>query len=306
MTDEELIKHVLYDYPINYLMYPGGAGGEFLSKTITQHSNMFKKHTKFSVTTEVNRYHVPIPRLFHIVSAAKIRKHPESIEYFINIIKQKQEYLNFDVKEIVDEAILFLSGSKPSLLRCHMSRHSYFLNNSYIILPNTEVWYNYIKELLFFKLAEKVSICNTDSEKIKFFEYEITSSVNDPNVVKALNDGLEWVIKNNVNELTQEKLYEITTTYALPNFSFEYIFSDKFVRVQNYSEVFKLFYDYFEPYYRNNRLPNLLYTRIFEKGYLEDIFEIENNIFHDEVIEWHENNLRLLSSNNIDISLYKL
>jgi hypothetical protein len=37
-------------------------------------------------------------------------------------------------------------------------------------------------------------------------------------------------------------------------------------------------------------------SKMFEKGYLEDIFNIPGNDFHKDLMTWHERNLLLISS----------
>ena len=309
MTDTELIKHILYDYPINYLMYPGGAGGEFLSNLICNHSSMFKKFNKVKVN-EYNRTLIEMPKFFKIISLIRIRQNSESIDYIVETIKNQQKLLNYDFTELISEAIEYLSDSLPPLVRCHMSRHSYFFKNTYCLLPNNELWYSYSQKLLFIKVLNRYYTCNSEQDKIEFFRYEIAAYANKPNIYKFLNEGLEWVIKNNIDNLSDLHLYAITTMENIPELSINYIFSSKLIDLYNILndkyDSFNNFYDYFEPYYRNVPTIKILYTKLFEKGYLEDIFNIQGNEFHNQLISWHETNLELMSNNNIDYTKYKL
>jgi hypothetical protein len=44
------------------------------------------------------------------------------------------------------------------------------------------------------------------------------------------------------------------------------------------------------------------YDKIFTKGYLEEIFDIRGDEFHAELIQWHEDNLKLMQEFNMDWS----
>ena len=42
------------------------------------------------------------------------------------------------------------------------------------------------------------------------------------------------------------------------------------------------------------------YDKIFTKGYLEEMFDIQSDEFHSELIQWHEDNLALIKDAGID------
>jgi len=41
---------------------------------------------------------------------------------------------------------------------------------------------------------------------------------------------------------------------------------------------------------------DLLMSKLFEKGYLENIFDIDNDNFHNELIQWHKRNKKLINN----------
>jgi hypothetical protein len=45
----------------------------------------------------------------------------------------------------------------------------------------------------------------------------------------------------------------------------------------------------------NTNLKKIKMSKMFDKGYLEEIFNIDSDNFHNELMTWHENNLRLIS-----------
>jgi hypothetical protein len=48
------------------------------------------------------------------------------------------------------------------------------------------------------------------------------------------------------------------------------------------------------------------YSKIFQKGYLENMFDIESDEFYEKLIQWHEKNLALMNKNGFDISPYQI
>ena len=53
-----------------------------------------------------------------------------------------------------------------------------------------------------------------------------------------------------------------------------------------------------------NQVNIIKYSNLFDKGYLEDMFDIESDDFHTKLIQWHNDNLKLMSDNEFDISRY--
>jgi hypothetical protein len=47
-------------------------------------------------------------------------------------------------------------------------------------------------------------------------------------------------------------------------------------------------------------------NRMFDKGYMEDMFEIDSPQFNEDMIIWHEKNLELLSSYGHNVEEWKL
>lgn len=309
MTEEESIKHVLCDYPIYYLMYKGGSGGEFLSNLISEYSSLFKKYPKANLhVDENNRSFVKIPKLFQLVGADKsMTQVSDPIDTLIHKIKKNA---GKDLKYIVQDSIRYLnSDSKPPLFRCHLSTNKYFGKNTYLILADNEHWHDYAQSLLFLKVANKLYSCTTDSEKIKLFEYEL-EAVNNPKTYQCLIDGREYIIKNKINAVYEQHLFTIQLMPFVPELTLEYIFSTdpielhkKYYKFQN---SYKDIYQIFEPIYSKNNSTIIQYSNIFQKGYLEKIFQIDSDEFHIELLKWHEKNLELMSKYNFEYTKYKL
>jgi hypothetical protein len=310
MTDDELIKHVLCDYPIYYLMYQGGAGGEFLTNLISQHSMLFKKYTKDDMRIdENNRSFVKIPNLFQLVGANKSKKRiGDPIDTLIATIKKTAgDELQYNIRD----SIKYLnSDSKPPLFRCHLSTNEYFGKNTYLMLIDTSDWYDYTQSLLFLKVSNKMHSCPTDEERIKLFEYEFQVHINNIKIHQCLTDGLEYVIKNKIDMVYEQHIITLELMPFIPELTIDYIFSTdpielhkKYYKFQNsHDEI----YQRFEEIYEKRNATFIKYSRLFQKGYLENLFEIDSTSFHYELLEWHERNLELMSKNNFDYTKYKL
>jgi hypothetical protein len=310
MTDEELIKRALLDYPAYYLMYPGGTGGEFLSNLISIHSSKFRNKVSSHVNqNNNNRTHVFLLPFFQIVSSSRTK----SLEFddFVTAIKKQHNFLNYDIKEKTDEAIKYLNeDSKPPLIRCHVSTNSYFQkNNTYVILADNNKWHSYKEILLFLKALKNKHYCPTIEIKRKFFEYELSSSTNDIKLHNLYNSALDWVIKNDITEMYEMQLDVIKCSIDL-NVTFAEIFkTNDDALFKKYNHIicdFESQYKYLYPKFNNKVITVIQYSKIFKKGYLENIFDIESDEFHEKLLNWHERNLELMSKNGFNYNEYKL
>jgi hypothetical protein len=317
MTDEELIKNVLLNYPAYYLMYPGGTGGEFLSSLISTYSSKFRNISTHIRVTDKNRTIVWLLPFFQILGSCRIKKpqHVNTVNELITAIKNQHDFLNFDIKEKTDEAIAYLNLDKnPPLIRCHVSTNSFFHNNNtYLLLADNKKWHTYKEILLFLKALLNKHDCLTEARKIKFFEYERSSSIHDAKIFNLYNDALDWVIKNDISELYEIQLDVIKHTYLLKNeitASFQEIFTtDPTTLFKKYNHImckFESEYNFIYPKLSNEVISVIKYSKLFKKGYLEKVFNIESDEFHEKLIEWHEKNLELMSKNGFDCNKYKL
>jgi hypothetical protein len=319
MTDEELIKHVLCDYPIYYLMYPGGTGGEFLSNLISIYSNKFRSKVSENIKVDdKNRTFVWLLPFFQTVASCRLKSPSDiinGIDELINVLKEQHNFLNLNIKVSTSQAINYLTKEeKPPLLRCHVSTNSYFHNNNtYLILADNKKWHEYKEILIFLKALLNKHYCPTDNEKIKFFEYERSTSISNLGLYNIYTDALEWTIKNNISDLYGIQLDVIKHTYLLKNkitASFQEIFStDPITLFKKYNHVmcdFESEYNFRYSRFNGKVISIIKYSKIFKKGYLEKMFNIESDEFHEKLIEWHERNLELMSINNFDHTKYKL
>lgn len=312
MNDDELILEALCNYPIYYLMYGGGAGGEFLTNLISTHTKKFRNNvsTQVIVTSE-NRTLVSLPYFFHLVYHCNLT-YNSSIADLINVIKTKNDFLGYNIKDKVNEAIDYLKQDhKPPLFRCNILSNSYFTKeNTYLICADNEKWYTYAGSLLFIKDLAVKHICLNDNDKIKFFEHDRSRYINDVGLSSLLNNGLDWVIKNNITIMYGMQLDVIAYMRYDKNITFEEIFNS--TPFDLYNKYFYKIMGDFEGY-SNYQIPSLKergvtiinYSKIFVKGYLEEIFDIDSDSeFHTQLIEWHEKNLSIMVKKGFDITPY--
>jgi len=312
MTDEELIKRVLIDYPVYYLMYPGGTGGEFLSNLISLYSNKFRSNVSKKITVDdKNRTFVWLEPFFQTVSSSRLKKH--GIDELVTALKDQHNFLNFDIKESTDQAIAYLTKERPPLIRCHVSTNSYFHNNNtYLILPDDVKWHKYKEILIFIKALINKHYCPTDKEKIKFFEYDLSSLTSNPGLFNLHNSALDWVIKNNITDLYEIQLAVIRNSHHVVELtaSFDEIFNtDPITLFKKYNHImckFEVEYEHSFNRLHDKVISVIKYSEIFKKGYLENIFDIESDEFHKKLIEWHEKNLELMTKYDFDTTPYIL
>jgi len=314
MNDDELILNVLTKYPVYYLMFRGGSGGEFLTNLISKYSSKFRSNVSRNIeVTPQNRTLVKLPCFFHLVNYCNLT-YTSSITDLIEVLKTKHIFLNHSIQDTVAEAINYLEqDDKPPLFRCNILSNSYFdKNNTYLIWADNEKWYTYIGILLFIKDTSNIEYCYTVEDKIKFFEYDQSRYINDIELTTLLNSALDYVIKNDITTLYPIQLDTVTYMRYDKKITFEEIFSAGPIDLYN-----KYFYKIMGDFegYSNYQIPSLKerevtvinYSKIFEKGYLEEIFNIDHNIeFHTQLIEWHEKNLSIMVERGFDITPYVL
>jgi hypothetical protein len=306
MGDEDLIKRVLDDYPLYYLIYRGGSGGEFLSYLISKYSPKFRKIASKKLAKDVNRTHIHLPNFFESLSRARSNSLTQS-DLITELLTQFRNR-NENVKHITEEAVNFLnSDTAPLLIRCHMTTNPYFnVNNSYWVLADNEVWHNYAGILLFIKVLNTEHHINSLDDVQKIFTVHLDGSANDSKRYNNIKNGMNWAIQNNVKTITGIQTSIIAWGMDLDNtLTYNEIFNStpievykKYAQLHSYNEYVDLNQVIIDK-------GNLIrYSNLFVKGYLEEMFSINSNSFHNELIGWHNNNLDLMSEFNFDTTPY--
>ena len=310
MTDLELIQDVLCNYPQHYLMYRGGSGGEFLSDLIAEYSDKFRKFdsSRKKVNSTTNRTSLQSPFFYKCVKMVQTRSN--SFDDLITGIYNIHKFNNVDIRTSANDAVLFLNEhTAPPLFHVHISISQHFTkNNSHLLLLDSSHWYNYIDILLLLK-TQYLIVCNSSEELIDAFKYQLGASINNATTYKLLSDALEWTIQNNIKTVSNIQIDTIPLMASDPSITFDDIFCNSPVSVfKKYNHVNNKFSDYYnniEPKVRDST--NIIkYSNLFNKGYLEDMFDIESDDFHTKLIQWHDDNLKLMTRNEFDIAPYIL
>ena len=301
MNDIELIRDVLLNYPQHYIMYRGGSGGEFLVDLISEYSHKFSKikQDQKSVTS-LNRTQLQLPEFYQIVSM--VGTDTADINDLIFDIQKLHIIKNINIEESASNAIAFLTKSdRIPILRTHFSRSLYFnKHNTHMILIDTPDWYAY-REILLFLKTNKTLECTSRKEIEDVFRYELETASN----TDRLNDAIDWVVKNNISSISNIHAEVIAAT-TIP---FADILCESpaqvFKKYNHIDNSFLDYYNFYEPKLRN-QVNTIEYSKFFNKGYLEDMFDISSSEFHDKLIKWHENNLKLMEQHDFDITPYIL
>lgn len=306
MGDENLIKSVLDDYPQYYLIYRGGSGGEFLSYLISKYSPNFRKINTKKLVTDINRTHIHLPNFYE--SLSRVRSNSLTQTDLITELLTQLKNRNENVLNVTQEAVNFLkSDINPPLIRCHMTTNPYFnMNNSYWVLADNEVWHNYAGILLFIKSLNAVNTINSIDDIQKIFTVHLDGSANDSKRYKIIKNGMNWAIQNDVKNIIDIQLAIIAWGMDLDNtLTYKEIFN--YSPIEAYKKYAQL-HSYNEYVNFNQTIVdkgNLIrYSNLFVKGYLEEMFSIDSNDFHNELIEWHNKNLDLISEFNFDTTPY--
>lgn len=283
--------------PMHFLMFRGGSGGEFLSKQIYKYSN---KHSANGVTLnsneELNKTTVTYPSFFNrLINVQK--RNPDTLKTMLSGTSESEL---FEAEEYLKSF-----GDNTPLFRCHYINDDYYRSRSYFIFLDNVKWWNYAGALVSIKNREQVSgeiPLNVFLSNFYKRFYTIKDYVNEEIAIK------QFLIGFPEKELTDAHLIIASNKQARESHSVEELLNyDIKTLYQEYNTVLHGDYADYDRIVKRDKFMKLInYSNYFDKGYLEDIFEIESDLFHDELIAWHEKNLELLSANGFDIEEFKL
>ena len=137
---------------------------------------------------------------------------------------------------------------------------------------------------------------------IYFDEYTIKSGRDR----RKYDDALKWMLDNNQTEIYFGHRYCIE--YLDEIGSYKDIFAMSLVDIYNFflNKIKKEHLPSCPVYHTNfiqdstamltNNVNIIEYTKIFNEGYLENMFNIANPVFHQELLQWHTTNILLIKS----------
>lgn len=313
------IQNILFDNPQHFLMSDGGEGMDFLSTTISKYSNTYS--TNNSYTTDKNRSHVKLPWFYHIFSnmITLNTSTDKMITDLHNLLIEHGQYVNTENNfalsrnpETIDECINNVKlyhtslGNMP-LIKTHFSNSDYFnKTNTFFIFPNEYKWFEYKWRMWYTK------VWTTDLYKADFdwvFHTRKTMFLLEGESVSAY-DRLLAMVKDKQLEFLSEG-YVAYLDFADPNIDLDgYLdipISELYSRVLvDLPERYAKWVNRITEMGTLNKLNIIEYDKIFQKGYLENMFNITSDSFHDELLNWHNKNLALMTKYDLDTDQYKI
>lgn len=284
MREDRLYKIVTN---INYLMFRGGAGGEMLTSLIYKYSNTYKNNIESRYQDDINKTSINYHRLF-----AEITNLPQQNVSMSDLSARVLE-------EDIVEAESFLESNKNFLIRLHYINYRPILNRSYFLLLDDERWFDYAGLLVSFKnMFTKTEALNCLQSQDRKFGRELKEKE------LAMEKISEYMLKNNTDRISSIKLHLIHTNFS----EIDEILETGILELYNKHKEF--IHGKFDIYLNRmsakpvKKIVN--YSNIFKRGYLEEIFDISNPSFHEELVQWHAGNLKLLSENGIDAEIFKI
>jgi hypothetical protein len=286
----------LLSTPMHFLIYRGGAGGEFLSKQVYKYSSIYHNELAVSKDIEgVNKTLIMYPNFFNSLMSIpqntnNVADVLASIENETNII-QAEEYLK----------------SYPSfpLFRGHYINNMYFRYRSFFVFLDEERWWHYAGLLVSLKNKLTREILTNPLIGEHYIRYDLWNDfIEDDATVSKIKDFMDSNSLINLSNIYPTLAMNKTvrnneTVEDILNYNITALY-------EKYHTVLYGEYSLYQKIINKPFMKLIKFSKYFDKGYLEDMLEIDSPNFHFELIEWHEKNLELMSINGVDIGKFKL
>ena len=296
------IKEIINNNPIHFIMYVGGAGGEFLSSLISKYSKKYQ-HLP-AIKQEYNRWQTLHSQLMnYFCSHSSMPNVGDDLDAIIDRTIDHIEKTNGDINNIIYNAdSTFKYYNNTTLSRVHLSDNTFFTKENTFLLYLDSKWLRYAGILMHLK---------SSSEKFHKFDLRFNSKVEQfqhGHSNNSINEMIEFLkTANDIDVVTVGHL-EIVKE---PKTDTGELDMNVFLRLSSgelFNQYKHLTFKYYTlPFHFLNwenkiakRVNIIDYDKIFTKGYLEEIFNIQSDEFHSELIQWHEDNLALIKDAGID------
>lgn len=285
----------------HYLQFPGGSGGDFLSGTISRHSDIYANNVTH--IEKNNKFKTEVPYFFRIMTAmsANDTEGKDMNTLATHWCKDWEKFSHipkYNFKKVINEAKEWLTEGKR-LIRIHPSYYEYFENKTFFLYPDNDYWNYYCRYMMTLKLYTRM----INSNEFKTITKHYIESLKNQNLTPHSQYSQVFdFLKNFDKPILQGHIYLIQYFDFFK--SFENIFSlDK-------SEVIRFLYNNKEltnnPMFKKidfYMMPNTILlpmSKVYlEEDFLKNIFNIRSDSFFDEVHSWHLDNLKLLSQQGI-------
>ena len=298
---KQYIDDIFNQYPLHYLAYNGGSGGEFLITKLRQYSNIYKTEVDVLTLDETNRTILHVTPFLSAIGFSRIDN--GDLKDIKNLIYNELYRVangNFDnAISIINSTQTMLVRDKPNLCKLHLTTNSYFnKSNTWSIFIDNKESYKYINKLRCLKVFNnKCSLSSlADTYKMNFWKLA--------DKLELLDNFIAWATSVGINEVEEIYIACLMSGYIFPDFKdFKELLS-----VPTKDLYFK-YINYLDGPYENNiqffhdttiNTNRIYFSKLFEKGYLEEMFQVTDDNFSKELLDWHHKNLDAVSKSDLD------
>lgn len=291
------LKRFFKRFPIDYMMYPGGTGGEFISAKINEYSRKYQR-LDYHTEPDLNRSIVSNTQMLSSITFCRSNTDdPDDIyRLMIKEMLERNETLEYSISKIYN-----LVQNRKFMFRVHLASNPFFnTDNTWGLYTDKEEWWeysNYMRHIkVYGRVAPKELVLDslrlffklTDTEKARFEEF--TSLLEER--------GMTTVKEGHAQIITNDKLFkevgDIKAVLEMSNLDMMPVFNLLYGKWEIKSDVNKKML-------KNVNVINL--SEIFNQGYLSNMLDIaQEHAFLAELRNWHKTNVILMKRNGFDSS----
>lgn len=310
MTETEIKSQILQilGAPQYYIMAGGGEGMTYLSHLISHNSPRFSPGA--AKTNGDNIYYNNMPNFYKIFGY----NIAGTVDDFVNNM-YKILILNIpenDIQRVLNQAVTYHQSliNGPALLTTHYNPNDYFtVNNTWYLHLDEFRWFEY-KWMLWFTKVWNYMIPIEDVKSVinsRKVTYHLRGSpkeaIFDELYTKIIQSGATSVPEGLIAYVE----FSDDSFTTLPN---EYLSIPVSELVSSLIPTIPSAFAYrTQTLTTHNTLNNLNiinYSRIFELGYLEDMFDIPGTSFNTQWTSWHTKNLEIIAAHGHSTANFQL
>jgi hypothetical protein len=296
----EVVKDYFNQFPLHYMMYAGGSGGEFISAKINEYSKRYQRvdcHTE----PDLNRTILKNNLFLSTITFCRSRTDdPDDIyRLMVKEMIDRKETLEFSLrktKEVADNRLF--------LYRVHLAKNPFFnKTNTWGLMLDNEDWWQYSNYMRHIKVYGRVASRELVLENLQlFFKFTETEQARFDELNSILDQRGEQTIKEGhaqiiVNDKLFAEVGDIKQVLSMSNLDM--------------LPVYKLLYGTWErrgSFIRETLqdVNHINLSMLFEPGYVSSMFDIQDETnFLAEMKNWHKTNILLMEKSGFDASPYK-
>jgi hypothetical protein len=304
MTTEEDFEKMVNDlkrffkrFPLDYMMYPGGTGGEFISAKINEYS---KKYQRIDYHTEpdLNRSMVANTQMLSSITFCRSNSDdPDEIyKLMIKEMLDRNETLEYSISKIYS-----LVQNRKFMFRVHLAKNPFFnTSNTWGLYADKEEWWDFSNCMRHIKVYGRVAPKDLVMDSLRlFFKFTESEQERFDELTSIINErGITMIKEGHAQIITNDKLFkevgDIKTVLEMSNLDMMPVYQLLYGKWEIKSKVNKSMLE-------NVNMINL--SQIFDKGYLSDMLDIDQeHFFLAELKNWHKTNVILMKRNGFDTS----